>query len=295
MKRIARMAAFGLLGLGGLLVLALAVVYLLSNARIQRRYGVEVEALPLPTDAERLARGEHLATIRGCRGCHGPDLGGQVLLDDPALGRIYASNLTAGQGGIGGTYTDEDWVRAIRHGLGPDGRPLLIMPASEFYYLSDADLSDLIAYLRTVPPVDRILPEDRVGPLGRILFLLGRFPLLEAEGIDHDAPRPTAPPPGVTVAYGEYLARGCIGCHGPDFSGGPIASGPPDWPPAADLTPAGDLARWTLEDFVRTLRTGVRPDGTALDPVMPYEAIGQMTDEELEALWLFLRSLPPRP
>ena len=99
---------------------------------------------------------------------------------------------------------------------------------------------------------------------------------------------------GVTVEYGANLAVGCIGCHGEKFSGGPIIGVPPDWPEASNLTPAGPLGSWSEEDFVMLMRTGVKPTGEEVNPqYMPWPAIGQMTDDELSALWLYLESLPP--
>lgn len=100
--------------------------------------------------------------------------------------------------------------------------------------------------------------------------------------------------PGVTVAYGRYLAAGCTGCHGPNLSGGKIAIGPPDWPPAANLTPhaSGRLRNWSEADLLHAMRQARRPDGSALNPVMP-AVFGNMTDVELRALWQYLRTLPP--
>ena len=99
-----------------------------------------------------------------------------------------------------------------------------------------------------------------------------------------------------TPAYGRYVAISCSGCHGSNYSGGKIEIGPPDWPPAANLTPdpSGRLSGWTQADFIATLRTGHRPDGSALNPVMP-RAFAQMDDVELKALWSFFRTLPPVP
>ena len=160
--------------------------------------------------------------------------------------------------------------------------------------MSGEDLGALIAYLKTVPAVDNELPGHTLRPLGRALFLAGQLPLLPAELIDHDAPRPTAPLAGVTAEYGGYLAAGCIGCHGPGYSGGPIPGGPPDWLPAANLTPGGDLVNWTEVDFIAAFRTGIKPNGQPFDVNMPYKAVGQMTDDELKAVFLFLNSLPVR-
>ena len=97
----------------------------------------------------------------------------------------------------------------------------------------------------------------------------------------------------MTADYGRYLAASCIGCHGDNLSGGRIAGGPPDWPPAANLTPhaTSRIGSWTEADFFTAMRKGVRPDGTPLNPAMP-TAFGQFTDDETKALWLYLRSLP---
>jgi mono/diheme cytochrome c family protein len=231
--------------------------------------------------------------IRGCTECHGHDFGGSVILEEPGFGRIVASNLTAGQGGIGAAYSEEDWVRAIANGVDPYGRALLAMPSAEYHQLSDEDLGALLAYLMSLEPVDRQLPGNEIGLPLRALVVAGLIPGPEAERIEHNAPRPEAPERGITAQYGQYLALTCTGCHGAGFSGGPVPGAPPDALPAPNLTPGGDLAGWTEADFVRTLRTGVTPLDHNLDPEqMPWPVLGQMTDDELKAVWLYLRSLP---
>ena len=114
--------------------------------------------------------------------------------------------------------------------------------------------------------------------------------------IDHANVKPAVVTPAVTVDYGRYIAVGCTGCHGDNFSGGKIKIGPPDWPPAANLTPHADgrLAKWTEEDFIRALRTAKRPDGTELNPVMP-RAFAALDDVELKAIWMYLKTLPAAP
>lgn len=162
--------------------------------------------------------------------------------------------------------------------------------------MSDDDLAALISYLTTLPPVDREPVESVVGPVGRALFLKGDLPLLQAEVIDHGRSDWSAPPAGPTRQYGEYLAAGCTGCHGADLAGGPVPGGPPDWPPAANLTSHPDgLGGWREEDFFRSLREGVRPDGTAIDEAMPWRNLAHVEDDEIRALWLHLRSLPASP
>ena len=123
------------------------------------------------------------------------------------------------------------------------------------------------------------------------------LPLLAAERIDHNGPRPPAPRVGITVEYGKYLAVRCTGCHGETLSGGRIPGTPPDWPPALNLTPypGAAVAQWSEAQFVQTLRTGITPRGNQLDTkYMPWKVLGEMTDDEMKALWLYLKSLPPR-
>jgi mono/diheme cytochrome c family protein len=278
----------------GILLIAVASVYLLTNARMQSTYKIPSVEISVPMGVEAIAYGEHMATIRACNGCHGPNLGGETLIENPMIGYIYPSNLTTGQGGVLGQYSDAQLARAIRHGVGSDDRPLLIMPAHEFSILSDEETGAIIAYLRAQPAVDRELPENRIGPLARILFLAGQLPLIPAELIEHDAPRPPAPQAGVTAEYGAYLAIVCQGCHQPDYAGGPIPGAQPDDPLAPNLTPGGELADWTEADFINTIRTAVKPDGRALDPLMPAAQFSRMTDDELKAIWLFLQSLPAK-
>jgi cytochrome c553 len=296
MKRILRGAMFSLGGLIALVGASLAGIYGVSNSHFNRTYDIQTAALTLPTDSAAIAHGAHTAIIRGCVDCHGDNLGGKVFADDPALGRLIATNLTAGEGGIGATYDVADWDRAIRHGVGPDQKPLLFMPSYEFNRMSDQDVGALIAYIRTLPPVDSDFPSNSVGPLGRALYLKGDLPLLSVEMIDHSDLERDAPERAPTVAYGAYLATGCVGCHGMGFSGGKIPGAPPDWPAAANVTlHETGLAGWTEQDFTAALRTGRRPDGSEINPIMPSQLYANMTDDEVRALWAYVQTLPPTP
>lgn len=281
-----------------LLAVACIAVFWSSESRLGRTYAVHPAPLSAAGEAVTTERGRHAATIRGCLDCHGDTLGGRVFLDDPMIGRFVASNLTRGKGGIGASYTDEDWVRAIRHGVRPNGRALLVMPSDEFSVLSDADVASVIAYIKSVPSVDNVLPQSAVSLTGRAIMTLDRdVAVLSAERIDHGAARVPAPPVGVTREYGRYLASSCLSCHGPTLSGGKIPGVPPGWPPAGNLTPEPGTAitRWSEEGFAATLRTGVTPEGRQLDGrYMPWKVIGQMTDAEIEALWIYLRSVPSK-
>jgi len=279
-------------------LLAAAGVFALSQSRLSHAYALPSEHVPLSTDAAFIARGHHVAIISGCVSCHGEHLAGRLVFENPMVGRFVAANLTRGKGGVGATLTDADWVHAIRHGVRPDGTSLLAMPSREFYVLSDTDLGALIAYLKTIPPVDNEVAPSALSPIGRVLLLtIKDIALLSAERIDHNAPRPNAPTVGVTADYGKYLAVRCTGCHGDTLSGGKIPGTPPEWPPALNLTPypGAAVAQWSEAQFINTLRTGRTPRGNELNnQFMPWKVLGQMTDDELKALWLYLKSAPAK-
>lgn len=298
MKRIVKGGFYTLGGLLTLLALSLGGVYGVSQQHMNRTLEVRTPALTLPTDSASLAHGQHTAIIRGCVECHGDNLGGKIFIEAPGLGRLVSSNLTSGAGGIGSTYDVADWDRAVRHAVGPDGKPLLFMPSHEFNRMSDEDTAALIAYLRSVPPVDSDLPGHSVGPIARVLYLTGELPLLPATLIDHSDLVRDAPKRAPTPAYGAYLASGCIGCHGPGFSGGKIPGVPPDWPVAPNLTPdeATGLGTWTEAEFITALQEGRRPDGRHLqEAYMPWPLYANMTDDEVRALWAFVQTLPATP
>jgi mono/diheme cytochrome c family protein len=291
--------ALGYLVSGGvaLILAAAAAVYGFSEARYRKQYDVALPPVAIPTDSASIARGSHLVrSFGGCIECHGENLAGKVVVDDPALGRLYASNLTRGKGGIGGARSDADLVRAIRHGVGPTGHALVVMPSLDYVHFTDADLVAVVSYVKSVPAVDNVQPALSVGPVARALMLAGKMPLLHAERIDHAQPAPTGIAPAVTVAYGSYIARiGCTGCHGPQLAGGRIETGPPDWPPATNLTAAGRVKDWSDAQLAHFFRTGVRPDGSPVNSVMPIRLTKNFTDDEIRALTLYLRSLPPVP
>ncbi len=258
---------------------------------------MEVSAVAIPDDEAALERGEHLVrAIAGCDGCHGDNLGGMVLLDEPLIMTFYGPNLTGGEGGAGAHLSAEEWVRAIRHGLGTDGKPLLLMPAQNYRWMTDEDLGAILAYIRSLAPVDNEVPEPKLGPMGYLLALTepGMVP---AALFDHTEPPSPAVEPGVTVDYGGYLvALGtCRDCHGEHLNGRPL---PPmlDEPPARNLTPAGQLANWSEEDFIQAMRTGVTPEGHTLREPMAGMLVHlqRQTDDELRAIFLYLQSLPPR-
>jgi mono/diheme cytochrome c family protein len=285
----------------GLLVVVLGSVYALSGLAFNKEYKIKVEKITIPSDSASILRGKHLVeAVAKCVDCHKSDMGGGIVIDAmPMVGRVAATNLTRGKGGIGTTYTDDDWVRAIRHGVRPDGSPLMVMPSQEFWHQDDDELGAIIAYIKSLPPVDRTVPERSVGPMSRLLYLADQIPLIPAELIDHDGPRPAVAPPGPTAEYGKHMVAtgGCYGCHGPALAGGPIPGMPPGTPEAANITPdkATGIGNWTEADFTRVLRTGKRPDGSEVNPMMPWKATALLSDDEIRAIWLFVKTFPAKP
>jgi mono/diheme cytochrome c family protein len=270
---------------GGLVMLVVAIaasLYVVGGSKLSRTYDIQPTSLAIPiNDSEAIARGAHLAVINGCTDCHGADFSGKVMVDDPPF-RVVASNLTSGAGGIGSRYSDADFDRSIRHGVRPDGRPLFIMPSAAYNRLSDADAADIIAYLRSVPAVDSELPGTEIRTVGRLLAAFAIDPAFE---VRTGAARATAPSVGPTAEYGEYMASiTCAYCHGDDMNGAQPPN--PDSPYAPSLAAA---AVWPLEQFKSALRTGVTPAGYELDvEFMPWSFTKQMTEDELDALYLFL-------
>src|SRR5712692_657325 len=227
----AALRAIGLLGAGVVLVIGLAWASVLwvSDRRLNQRVDVPREKIDVPTDITAIQRGQHLASaVAACVDCHGANLAGKIFVDDPALGRIVSPNLTRGRGGLGSTFADADFVRAIRHGVDPGGRQLLVMPSDNYNHFSDADLGAIIGYVRSLPAIDTSLPSNEIRTVGRILFAIGQLSLQPAAGLDHFAPRPAPARPGVTPEYGKYLAdtAGCPNCHGAGLSGGKIPQAP---------------------------------------------------------------------
>ncbi len=296
MRRLAGWLLRLMAALAVIMVVAATFVYLRSNQLLAQRIHIDEPTLNIPADADAIARGKRLAMLRGCTDCHGADLGGHVLVDSLPVGVIAGSNLTHGTGGIGRNLTATLIERAVRHGLGPGGRMLLFMPSTDFAKLTDADTGDLIAYVQSVPPVDRSIPAATAGPLLRTLFLLGKAPLVYALNIDQHAAHVASLTPEPTAEYGRYLAQACAGCHGDHFSGGAIPGLPPSFPHAQNITrdPAGGIGHWTHADFIAAMRTGKRPDNSSINPFMPWKAFSAMTDVELDALWSFLQTVPAR-
>lgn len=264
----------------------------------------------------RLDRGKYLATaVTGCMFCHS-DLQiaepGTGITFDPSTegaGRsmaadglpfLHSVNLTPDKGTGIGNYTDDALARAIREGIGNDGRALFpMMPYSNFRHMSDEDLASVVVYLRSLKPIQRDHPKPTTPfPLNR---LINNAP----QPVESPVPQPDLSTP---VKRGEYmtLMAGCSDCHTPmndrgeflehlKFAGGGIVQLEGIRPTVAskNLTPATNgIPYYTEELFLETLRTG-RVRERQLSDLMPWKFYRNMTDEDLKAIFAYLKTVKP--
>lgn len=249
-------------------------------------------------------RGDYLVRgPAGCGNCHTPlgpegfvaeqELAGR-LVEDIEPFTAYAPNITPA-GRVAG-WSDAELARAIREGIRPDGTVIgPPMPFAMYKGLGDDDLAAIVAFLRTLPAVDNEVPASTY-----------RIPLPPAYGPPVESV--AAPPRGVTVEYGEYLAgpvAHCMECHTPQGPQGPMLEtalgrggfefhGPWGTSVSTNITPSPNgIARWSDDELKQMITKGVRPDGTPMLPPMPYPFLARATADDLDAIVLYLRSLPP--
>ncbi len=292
MRKVFKWIGIALGSLIGLVLIAVLVLYLMGNARFNKVYAVEPTNLTLPTDAAGITYGKHRVETL-CQGCHGPDLSGEEnWFNAPPIGHIDSANLTSGEGGLGADFTTEDYVRAIRHGIDQEGKPIFMVAVPSTAHLSDGDLASIIAYIKTVPPVDHKVRKKYFTPLARILLAIGMLGKLPAEVVSHDT-HVTAPERGVSAEYGEYIVNtnDCRACHGQKLNGNKSPDPTQTWI-SPNLTPGGELGFWSEEEFINALQMGVTPGGHQLSENMPWKVYRNFYDDELKAIWLYLQSLP---
>ena len=260
---------------------------------------------------ERLARGQYLVKTRACFACHsqhdwGEGLGfipgtegsGDVMpfLDLP--GRIVAANITPDPETGAGNWTDDMFARAIREGIGHDGRALFpMMPYPFFQKMSDEDLASIIVYLRSIPAVRHALPKTEI--IFPVKYLIRTEPQPVTEPV-------SAPDRSDRLKWGEYLVRmsWCSECHTPsskgqsppgmDFAGGFLIEYPGGTPvSSANITPDPSGISYYDEDlFIQTIRTG-KVRARQLSSFMPYVFYRNYTDDDLKAIFAYLRTLKP--
>ena len=279
------------IGLGVLVVILLATnlaLRLIGRSRLNARHEIAVTLPPEVVANASVATGEKIAITRGCTDCHADGAAGKVFLDIPP-GLIIAPNLTKGRGGVGARYaTADDWNRAIRFGIRPDGTTLLrFMPWRFFNRLNDADVAAVAAYLASAPSIDNELPPTKLRHAGYVMMgLPGENPTTSRAALL--GPR-SDPPPGPTATYGRYIAStACVGCHGEAMLDGHHHD--PNGPAAPGLSHVG---AWTTPAFINGLRTGVVPAGRQLSDWMPWKKFAMFSDEELTALHEYLKTIKP--
>lgn len=254
-------------------------------------------------------RGEYLAKAGGCIGCHTeerkeatPYAGGRAL--KTPFGTFFGPNITPHpEAGIG-RWSEADFVRAVRQGRRPDEAHYYpAFPYPSFTRSADADLRDLWAYLRTLPPSAQPSRPHELGLLYRARFMLGVWKAL------FFTPGAFTPDPqqNAAVNRGAYLVQAlghCGECHTPrNFLGGPkkgryLAGGKiAEGAAAANLTPTR-LKKWSDAELRDMLSSGLLPDGDVLGETMGEvvrNTTSQLTKADLDAVIAYLRSLPPLP
>lgn len=274
----------------GLLLIAAVTVYIVFESKSRKLYAIPPVNIHEDVMKADVELGKRIFVVRaGCAECHGENLAGVKVIDDPMIGRVFGANITP--------YKLKDWTDdqiavAIRYGVGRDGRTLRGMPSMDSAGLSRSDTAAMIAYMRSVPAVETQHEANRFGPVAKIMAVLGKMPIVfPAEVIDQTKGFEEKPAEGPTHAFGKYLANSCTGCHGEMFTGGPIPGGDPSWPPAANIR-LGQNSVWTEESFKKMLNSGISPvSQKELRPPMPVALLKQFNETESQALWLYLSSL----
>ena len=260
-----------------LLLLAAAWVWFASSRAMGTTHeGVE-ETLPAPTQAQQADAHRQLKVL-GCVSCHGDGLRGKLMFDEPGIAQVHAPNLTM----LAAKASDQQLARAIRQGIGADGRPLFIMPSGQYARLDDGEVAALIAAIRSLPRGGKPTPPISVGPLGRIGLVTGKFRSQpeEVERFRLNMPADL----GAEFARGRKLAMvNCAECHGPAFGGAEAKPGLK----SPDLAIVG---AYDLEQFRTLMRKGTPPDKRKLElmDVVSRNDFAHFTDEEIAALHAYL-------
>jgi mono/diheme cytochrome c family protein len=299
-----------------LLIVALLLVGITFTVGWRPFIGPKTRALTNRTfeaTPARLERGRYMVNaVYGCLACHSvrdekapgmPPLAdklgaGTVFGEGSDLpGRVIAPNLTPDKETGAGNWTDDMLARAIREGIGHDGRTLFpLMPYMNYREMPDEDLASVIVYLRTLAPVKNSLPKTEI--IFPVKYLIRNAP----EPVTAAVPQPDL---SDTVKRGAFLVRmaSCADCHTPqekgqvkpgfEFAGGLLFTTPQATVMAANVTSdASGIAYYDEELFVQAIRTG-KVKARALSPIMPWYLYRNMTDEDLRAVYACIRTLKP--
>lgn len=264
------------------------------------------------SNPQRLSRGKYLFMgVAGCAGCHSPhDLSqhgapviagkegtGEVMPLDGLPGRIVAPNLTPDPETGTGKWSDDQIARAVREGIGHDGRALFpLMPYAHFRNMADEDLASLVVYIRSMAPVHNELPPTEISFPVKYLI----------RGVPQPVTSPVSGPASIdAIKRGAYLVNlgDCAGCHTPqehgqvvegmDFAGGQVLSGLGFNGASANITPdPSGISYYDEGLFIQVMRTGyvkARPLGA----LMPFVEYRNMDDQDLKDVFAYLRTVKP--
>jgi cytochrome c553 len=273
--------SWGLKILAGLILLvciAAAVIWFGAQHNLDQKFTpIERQFTAMASDID-IVEGERLANIIGCNGCHGDELEGKVMFEDPMFASIVAPNLTQ----ITSTYSDQQLEVAIRQGIAPNGRGLIVMPSAYFSALRDQDLRNIIAYMRAVQKTEHDPGKTSVYFIGRALMLKGD--LTTQPYIEQLLPRPDRAE-GTIFYEGEYLTQiKCAECHGRDLQGAPFG---------LETTPSlVAVSGYTPDEFTVFMRTGVAKGGRNVGLMTEISAthFKFLRDEEISDLYEYIKS-----
>lgn len=277
MAKVLRWAGYALAGLFLVIVVAVAGVWAASASKLNARVEPRPETLAQPTPAQ-LADGRRQLRVLGCISCHGENLEGKAFLEDPKLAKLYASNLTQ----VAAKASDQQLAAAIRQGIGHDGRTLLVMPSESYQFLTDQEVSALVAAIRQFPKTGSDQPPMQLGPIGRFAVATGRLPTIPALAEHYRTSR--IADLGPDFSFGRHLVEtNCSGCHGSDLKGKELDPG----------TVSADLAMtaaYDLEQFRALLRDGVAPGGKKLGLMASVSKndFRHLRDDEIAAIHAYL-------
>ncbi len=310
MKKVLRFLGYTLIAL--LVLAAIGITFTIGWRPFIGPKARPLTARKFEATPERLKRGEYIAThVAGCMECHTPGdwMQHEVKLDEARMGagqpmplnglpgRIIASNLTPDPETGTGNWSDDQLARAIREGIGHDGRALFpMMPYSRFRHMTDEDLASVIVFLRSLLPVRNALPRTEV--IFPVNYLIRSEPQPLTEPVQAVVSTP--------VKRGQYLVAiaNCGDCHTPmkqgkfipemDLAGGRLLEGPFGHVASANITPDPTGISYYTEDlFVQAMRTGYVGGVRKLNQIMPWSVFRGMTDEDLKAMFAYLKTVKP--
>lgn len=287
MKRLLRFLGYGFAGVVGLILVGVLVIYAWSEIILRRHYESEPQPM-VAAPPELVAQGYRLARLHGCLSCHGEGLTGNELFETPSVGDIVAPNLTK----LARQRTDKELTVAIRQGIAPDGRGLLVMPSAVASRMPPEETAALIAWMRSLPVKDGDERPFKLRLLGRLMLILGDFRLQPVAVKEYQRMMPADL--GPAHAKGRQIAAAtCAECHGPDLGSGPtpMADTNPSFGRPYNLPPSLNIVgAYDLDQFRRLMRTGVPPSGKNLGMMtsVAKRDFSHLTDAEIKALHDYL-------